>query len=176
MGISEVEYLASIYSILYWLVTVLFLKEYRRENPLCFELFFSIVYFISAFYYQFFYIVSSSEITIRDTIYYNYKSYAGSVIRLYMIGYLFYLLGATMYKKNKYITQKYKYKYKYTYKYNSVIKMFLNAITSLLIIGFFFSGGYKIITQYNDAEGFRWGSELAGTLASFAIIFCNLSL
>lgn len=126
---------------------ILFLKNYRNHNIICFEFFFSLVYLIVS--YSFFFISTENIAGLGSILVVDYLSYSGDIfykkaILISGLGYLFFILGCIFsYNSNlKEITN--------TYQYNKWIeKVFL--YISLFTFVLFLMFDYKqFMTLYSD--------------------------
>lgn len=162
----------TINSILYLILTVWYLYKYKRENIICFELLFSLSYWLACFFVVF--IIDEMEFGIAMT---QMVSFSEVLLCrscfLCMLGYLFYMLGLCVKKKGKYDLKF------YTLRPNPSVNSILNFITMSCIVLFFLLGGYNFISTYDQSvasvglDGGRFGRF--GNALVYSTIFLNIS-
>lgn len=168
----DLSFFYIINSIMYLILTVWYMYKYKKDNLLCFELFFSISFWLACFFAVFVMDSIESPIVMKQMYGFNntllYRS-----CTLSMLGYLFYMLGLCL-KNKKQNDLRF-----YTIRQNPSINKTLNIVTAFCIVLFFLLGGYNFINTYDqsvsslgmDSSGFgKFESAL-----TFSIIFLNIS-
>ena len=162
----------TINSIIYLIITVWYTYKYKRENIICFELLFSLSYWLACFFVVF--VIDEIEFGITLT---QMEGFSDVLLcrscSLCMLGYLFYMLGLCL-NRNKETDFQF-----YTIRQNPSVNTVLNLITTFCIVMFFLLGGYNFINTYDqsvatmDLDGGRFGRF--GSALTYSTIFLNIS-
>jgi len=148
--------------------TYFFLKKYRKNNIVCFEIFFAFAFLFSTFQYPFFVKFWPNYIINKFFAIPNIVYVTGMCIA--MLGYLSYLLGATIVSRSK--TNK-----TFTLQYNTKDVYLLNSIFQylilLLFLIIFIGGGHKMLSEYYNPSEDRWGNM--GEAIFYLGVFFNIS-
>ena len=159
-------------SIIYLILTVWYMYKYKRENIICFELLFSLSYWLCCFFAIFVLNDIDNYIVSQQLTFFSTTMLCRSCI-LCMIGYLFYLLGLCCGQKKKICNVD------FVIRQNPLVNKLLNSMTTFFIILFFVLGGYTLYYSYDQTVtvnllgGNRFGRF--GTAMALSFILLNIS-
>ncbi len=151
---------------IYWIMTIWYLMKYKKQQLFCFELLFAISFYLCSFITVFMY----SYIANFQSHMYSLGVVCMKAYFISFIGYLFYLLGLTVFrrKRNECVQ-----KYVITTAENRIA----NILCSILIVVFILNGGLRLLTIYSD-ESVSGSSRLDGfgMYLTYAIIMYILTI
>ena len=151
----------------YIIINVWYLFKFRRNNIFCFELLFSLSFFICSFLYPF---ISSQLSDFRANIFVEDANIQRKSFIIAFLGYLFYLLGLSLHKNPEKVSNQ-------NWSFDEGIVFFANVICSFILILFYVKGGANLLTLYSNtySEGEsrlgEWGEFLIYAMYAYTVSF-----
>lgn len=125
---------------LYVLVNILYLSKYRRDDVLCFELFFGLSFLLCTFLTVFVLPLMDSW---QSRLFITNNNLIRRTYQIGFLGYLFYMLALVHGEKSKRIA---------TFEVPQKAYTYANLLCSIFIVAFFLKGGIKMLSIYTDVN------------------------
>ena len=151
----------------YIIINVWYLFKFRMNNIFCFELLFSLSFFICSFLYPF---ISSQLSDFRANIFVEDANIQRKSFIIAFLGYLFYLLGLSLHKNPEKVSNQ-------NWSFDDSYVFLANTLCSFLLVIFYLKGGSNLIDLYTRtyAEGEsrlgEWGEFLIYAMYAYTVSF-----